>query len=249
MTQTSSSQAPTVLILEDDVETLDEIYEAFSDEGFVTLRAKSAVELRTRMEGNTIDLFLLDLILPDDNGLNLLKAIRQESDVGIIIMSGKTDETDRIVGLEVGADDYVTKPFSPRELLTRARTVLRRTRGETYPRMKHEPTDHNIVQFQDWQLDLGAYHLMAPGGDGVDLTTAEFELLRVFVESPNRVLSRDTLLERVHGREWSIDDRGIDGLVSRLRKKMSPPPGTPPFIKTVRGAGYMFTPKVKKHSR
>ncbi len=237
---------PNILVLDDDPDILDEVCETLSEEGFEALRAASAAELWGLAEKNRIDLFILDLMLPDGNGLNLAKDIRQESDVGIIIVTGKSGETDRVVGLEIGADDYVTKPFSPRELLARVRSVLRRTKGCSYPGDGQKAgEDRKVAQFGGWRLDLASRHLSPPGGGEVPLTTAEFDLLKIFVESPNRVHSRDFLLDSVHGREWAGYDRGIDGLVSRLRKKIRPGPGTPEFIKTVRGAGYMFTPKIE----
>lgn len=238
---------PSILVLDDDPDILDEVCEALSEEGFDTLRAASNAELKTLTEKNSVDLFILDLTLPDGSGLDLAKEIRQESDVGIIIITGKSSETDRVVGLEIGADDYVTKPFSPRELLARVRSVLRRTKGSSYPgEPKKAAEDRKIVEFSGWRLDLASYHLSSANGEEVPLTTAEFELLRIFVESPNRVHSRDYLLDSIHGREWAGYDRGIDGLVSRLRKKIMPEHGSPEFIKTVRGAGYMFTPKIEQ---
>lgn len=248
MVDDNSTRPITVLILEDDIDILDEVSESLTDEGFHTLCANSAHMFNELTESNSVDLFLIDLNLPDGNGLNLAKAIRVQSDVGIIIVSGKTEEIDRVVGLEIGADDYITKPFSPRELLARVRTVLRRTSGATYPDTKYDPAGHHqeIVEFLDWVFDLGAHHLIAPDGNGVDLTTAEFELLKAFVQSSNRVLSRDFLLDQVHGHDWAGYDRGIDGLVSRLRRKIQQPASEAPLIKTVRGAGYMFTSTVKK---
>lgn len=233
----------TILVLEDDPETLDEICETLSEEAFRVLPACSGAELWALTKNHRIDLFVLDLILPDENGLSLAKAIRKDSDVGIIIVTGKTGETDRVVGLEIGADDYVTKPFSPRELLARIRSVLRRTEGHYFPGSRQAAVDKSeVVEFRGWKLDMAAYHLFNPHGEEVALTTAEFELLRVFVESPNRVHTRDHLMDRIHGREWAGYDRGIDGLVSRLRKKIKPEPGAPELIKTIRGVGYMFTP-------
>ena len=246
MAEESSNRPQTVLVLEDDVVTLDEVSETLTDEGFHILRAESARALWEITECNTIDLFLIDLSLPDEDGLTLTRAIRKTSDVGIIIVSGKTSEVDRVVGLEIGADDYITKPFSPRELLARVRSVLRRTKGSTYPDIKHEPAGQEVVEFLGWALDLGAYHLVGPDGSGADLTTAEFELLRVFVEAPNRVLSRAFLLDQVYGHDWVGYDRRVDGLVSRLRRKIKQPLGTEPLIKTVHGSGYMFNPSVSK---
>jgi two-component system OmpR family response regulator len=246
VTDQSSNPRPTVLILEDDTDTLEEVTETLSDSGFNALSTDNVQSFRALTRVHIIDLFLIDLNLPDGNGLTLARELRSASEVGIIIVSGKTSEIDRVVGLEMGADDYITKPFSPRELLARVQSVLRRTRGSTFPRTTIS-SGEAIAEFLDWKLDLGSRHLLAKDGRGVELTTAEFDLLKVFVESPNRVLSRDFLLDRLHGLDWTGYDRGVDGLVSRLRKKIKQPAETVPLIKTVRGAGYMFTASVRKH--
>ncbi len=246
MTEENPNRHPTILVLEDDVDTLDEVSETLSDEGFHTLRAESALALKELTENHVIDLFLIDLNLPDGNGLSLARDIRGKSDVGIIIVSGKTSEIDRVVGLEIGADDYITKPFSPRELLARVQTVLRRTKGSTYPDEISDSAGQQIVEFLGWTLDLGSHHLVDKDGGAVELTTAEFYLLRAFAKASNRVLSRDFLLDQIHDYDWYGSDRGVDGLVSRIRKKLKLPAGSTPMIKTVRGVGYMFTPNVRK---
>lgn len=244
MTDQSTNANPTILILEDDRDTLEEVEEMLSDEGFITLPAENVQAFEKLKKQHIIDLFLIDLNLPDGNGLILTREIRGESDVGIIILSGKTSEIDRVVGLEVGADDYITKPFSPKELLARVQAVLRRTRGSTFPRATIDSSEE-IVEFLDWKLDLSSRHLLTKDGKEVDLTTAEFDLLRVFVKAPNRVLSRDFLLDQLHGLDWVGYDRSVDGLVSRLRRKIKQSVEIAPCIKTVRGVGYMFTASVK----
>ena len=236
----------TILIVEDDRETLEEVAEALSEEGYRTLKAGNAAEMWGQLKNQPADLILLDLILPDENGLNLARKIRQRSDVGIIIVSGKTAEVDRVVGLELGADDYITKPFSPRELLARVRAVLRRTEGKSYREgdaLAHEG-DSPILEFDKWRLDTAAHSLFDPAGKEVNLTTAEFKVLLIFANNPNRVFTRDQLIDRLHGQDWAGYDRSIDGLVSRLRRKVHSGPKESEYIKTVRGAGYMFTPKV-----
>ncbi|MFT5438156.1 MAG: two-component system OmpR family response regulator [Alphaproteobacteria bacterium] len=237
---------PTILVLDDDPDFLEEIVETLVDEGFDVLTANTGVELWVAAAKQPIDLFILDLMLKGESGLNIAKELRSKSEVGIVIVSGKSGETDRVLGLEMGADDYITKPFSQLELLARVRSVLRRTKGSSYPGLIHEPAGQTIVEFYGWKLDIGACHLVDPKGEPVSLTTAEFELLRSFVDSPNQVLSRDYLLDSIHGREWAGYDRGVDGLVSRLRRKIKPPDGSPPLIKTMRGTGYMFTASVVK---
>ncbi len=235
-----------VLIVEDDRETLEEVAETLSDEGYRALKAGSAAEMWVQLEKQPVDLILLDLILPDENGLDLARKIRQRSDVGIIIVSGKTEEVDRVVGLELGADDYVTKPFSPRELLARVRSVLRRTEGKSYQKgdAQAREGDIPILEFDKWRIDTAAHSLFDPAGKEVNLTTAEFKVLQIFTNHPNRVFTRDRLIDRLHGQDWAGYDRSIDGLVSRLRRKVHPGPKEPEYIKTVRGIGYLFTPKV-----
>jgi DNA-binding response OmpR family regulator len=247
VTDRNTNTCPTILILEDDRDTLEEVEEALSNEGFITLSANNMQTLQSLNKQHVIDLFLIDINLPDGNGLALTREIRGESEVGIIIVSGKTSEIDRVVGLEMGADDYISKPFSSRELLARVHTVLRRTYGRTFP----QPIIDNggdIIEFLDWKLDLDSHHLIAKDGKGTELTTAEFDLLKTFVKSPNRVLSRDFLLNQLHGLDWAGYDRGVDGLISRLRKKLKDcsDTGTVPLIKTVYGAGYMLTASVKQ---
>jgi DNA-binding response OmpR family regulator len=223
---------------------LEEVKEALLDEGFFTLSAENIQVFEDLRGLHIIDLFLIDLNLPDGNGLTLARETRAESDVVIVIVSGKTSEVDRVVGLEIGADDYITKPFSPRELVARVKSVLRRTHGNTWPSTASD-SGEGIAEFLDWTLDLGSRHLRQNDGTGVELTTAEFDLLKAFVESPNRVLSRDFLLNQLHGLDWTGYDRGVDGLISRLRKKIRQPAQPVPLIKTVRGVGYMFTASVK----
>ena len=246
MTLSKVSQPQQILILEDDVDSLNEIAETLSEEGFHILPVDTAEAMWFTIEKQPIDLFLIDLNIPDGNGLTIVKHIREKSDVGIIIISGKTSEIDRVVGLEIGADDYITKPFSPRELIARVRSVLRRTQSNTYSIEPANPAEQIILEFSGWAFNLGAHHIISPNEKIVDLTTAEFELLRAFVEAPNRVLSRDFLIDRVHGNDRAVYDRSIDGLVSRLRKKLKQTGEIAPIIKTIRGIGYMF---VREKSR
>jgi len=237
----------TIIVLDDDPDILDEIAETLVDEGFDVLTVSTGAELWAAADKHPIDLFILDLMLKDESGLNIAQELRSKSEVGIVIVSGKSNETDRVLGLELGADDYVTKPFSPLELLARVRSVLRRTKGSSYPGLAHKPAGQGIVEFCGFKLDVGACHLTDPGEKPIPLSTAEFKLLRSFVDSPNQVLSRDYLLDSIRGREWAGYDRGVDGLVSRLRRKIKPPDGNPQLIKTIRGTGYMFTATVIKY--
>ena len=237
----------TILVLDDDPDIREEVRDALTDEGFNVFTAENGAKLWALAKSNHIDLFVLDLMLPGESGLSLVTRIRQESDVGIIIVTGKTGETDRIVGLEIGADDYVSKPFSPRELIARVRTVLRRTRGNAYPGMTRELGDKNIIGFGNYFLDMEMCQLRTTDGEEIHLTTAEYNLLKTFVERPKRVLSREFLMDAIHGREWVGYDRGVDGLVSRLRRKLEPAANKVQLVSTVRGLGYMFVSDVKRN--
>ncbi len=238
-----TAMKPTVMVLEDEALILEEIREMLVFDGFDILSAKNTETFWDIAEHHRIDLFLLDLMLPDGNGLTIAKSIRQKSGVGIIILTGKSGETDRVVGLEIGADDYITKPFSPRELSARVASVLRRTKGATYPPSATDQAPGGNASeaiFAQWRLNTNSRELRSPAGELVHLTTAEFELLQTFIRSPNRVLERDYLLNSIHGREWEGYDRTIDGLVSRLRKKITDENAEAPLIKTVRSVGYLF---------
>ena len=199
--------------------------------------------MRRHMEQEIPDLILLDLILPDADGLSLAQELRVHSQLGIIILTGKGETVDKIVGLEIGADDYISKPFQNRELLARIRSVLRRLSVPMNNRQEHE-TEATLLQFSGWTLDLATHELTAPEGEKVHLTTNEFRLLSIFVKSSNRVLNRDRIMELLSEREWNPDDRSIDVLVGKLRKKLSGDLKQTEFIKTIRGEGYMFAARI-----
>ncbi|HEV2573582.1 response regulator transcription factor [Methylocella sp. CPCC 101449] len=198
--------------------------------------AKGAMEL---LQATQVDLLILDVMLPGRSGLDLCREIRATLSLPVIMLTARGDEDDRIVGLEVGADDYVTKPFSPRELLARIRAVLRRIRGDDKPGSIERD---DVVRFDGWMLDLRRRELVSPSGTLVDLSTGEFDLLNAFIEHPNRILTRDALLEFAKARSADTTDRVIDVQVSRLRKKLAQESAERPLIKTVRGVGYMFAP-------
>ena len=237
---------PHIVIVEDHQDTREEIGECLSSEGFNVSLAASGEEMRQLISRESANLFLLDLNMPGEDGLSLARDIRRESEVGIIMVSGKTAEIDRVVGLEVGADDYITKPFSHRELLARVRNVLRRTSDYSYPCQSHDESSNGQFEFDGWRLDTSAYKLYDIGGKSTPLTTAEFRLLKSFVERPNQVLSRDYLLDSVHGQSWAGYDRSVDGLVSRLRRILSTSGAKGGYIVTVRNAGYLFSATVEK---
>jgi len=229
-----------ILIVDDDERLCRVLSRYLTREGYSVREALNGDEMRAKLAEEPSDLILLDLILPDEDGLSLARDLRAESDVAIIMLTGKTDTIDKIVGLELGADDYITKPFDERELLARIRTVLRRT-------AKGADSEHGVesnAQFAGWSLDLVAHELTSPGGSHVHLTSSQFQLLASLVARPNRVMSREEILSLVSGREWSPMDRSIDVLIGKLRKKIEPDPKSPTLIKTIRGVGYKFTAHV-----
>lgn len=242
------SEALHVLIVDDEPRIRTMVRRYLVEEGLQVSEAGNGPEMRAVLNEQTVDLVLLDLVMPGEDGLSLAREIRRGSDVPIIMVTGKGDLIDRVVGLEAGADDYIAKPFHLREVLARIRTVSRRTRRQVAP----EPaapagvaeTSGAVLRFGGWILDLPRRDLRAPDGSGVALTAAEFELLRTFVQHPNRVLSRDQLMDLAKGRDWAAYDRTVDTQVMRLRKKIEADPSSPTLIKTVRGAGYLFAAAV-----
>ena len=232
-----------ILVVDDDPQIRSLLATLFEGEGFAVVTAGSGAEMRRALEGNRISLITLDINLTGEDGFALAREVRGRLDVPIIMISGKADDIDRIVGLELGADDYITKPFNLREVLARVRAVLRRYE----PRPTSEATDERPrLRFDGWVLDVAARHIEGVEGEPLDLTTAEFNLLALFVERPRRVLSRDTILDLLRGAEWSPLDRSVDTLVGRLRKKIEKDPDQPVLIKTVRGVGYVFSPDVTR---
>jgi len=195
--------------------------------------------MRSVLKDEEVDLVILDLVMPGEDGLTLTRSLRENSNVAIIILTGKDEEVDRIVGLEMGADDYVAKPFSSRELLARVKTVLRRTGEAPAPAEAASAT-----RFAGWRLDKVGRTLTSPAEDDIPLTTMEFNLLNAFTDNPNKVLDRDKLLDMVQHRNWEPYDRSVDVLVGRLRNKIETNPQKPELIKTVRGAGYVFATNV-----
>jgi DNA-binding response OmpR family regulator len=231
-----------ILIVDDQQEICDLVREYLTDEGFRVSTAKDGTGLREEMARSQIDLVILDLMLPGEDGLQLARELRTGSDVGIIMLTGRGETVDRIIGLEMGADDYLPKPFHLRELLARVRSVLRRGGG----RGGEAAAGNRVrVRFGGWAFDLASRALISPGGEDVRLTTGEFELLAAFVDHAGQVLSRDRLLDLARHREAGPFDRTIDVQVGRLRRKLEEDPRAPSVIKTVRGGGYIFTPAVE----
>lgn len=229
-----------ILVVDDDAEVRDVVRHAFESQGFAVDEAGDGHELAERLRQHRPDLIFLDIRLPGGDGLTIAGKLRLTSDVPIIILTGLGGDIDRIVGLELGADDYVVKPFNPRELVARARAVLRRAKSTAAEALSVPTLGHCCRRFAGFLLDLTARRLIAPDGNPVALTNAEFLLLQAFVNAPRRVLSRDQLLDLTRSHGGDVFDRTIDVLVLRLRRKIEPNPHAPHIIRTERGAGYVF---------
>ncbi|GHD61163.1 DNA-binding response regulator [Thalassobaculum fulvum] len=246
------NEALHVLVVDDEPRIRTMVRRYLTEEGLKVSEAGDGATMRQVLEQESVDLVLLDLVMPGEDGLSLAREIRRHSEIPIIMVTGKGDLIDRVVGLEAGADDYIAKPFHLREVLARIRTVSRRTRGPAAPAAPAvaapaTETENNAdtLAFEGWTLDVLRRDLRAPDGRPVPLTAAEFELLRVFLHHPNRVLSRDRLMDLAKGRDWAAYDRTIDTQVMRLRKKIEADPANPSLVKTVRGAGYLFAAAVR----
>ena len=234
-----------VLVVDDEPAIVEVLQRYLSAQGFKVSTAENGAAVRGVIGNESVDLVLLDLGLPGEDGLALMRWLRETSSVAVIVVSGRGEQVDRIVGLEVGADDYVTKPFDLRELAARIRSVLRRTLAST-PVRNSSAESSDIARFKGWTLDFAARRLDSPDGKAVDLTTGEFDLLAALVKCPGRVLSRDELLAATRNREAGPFDRTIDVQVGRLRRKIEADPQRPELIKSVRGAGYLLTCKVDR---
>lgn len=232
-----------ILVVDDNREIREIVSKLLSKEGFRVSTAADGHEMRKSLGGSRIDLIVLDLMLPGEDGLTLCRNLRTESQIPVIMLTAKSEEIDRVLGLEMGADDYVTKPFGGRELIARIKAVLRRT--QAMPEAGKSDREAGYV-FAGWRLDTTQRHLEAPDGSVVPLSTGEYDMLLAFVEHPQRVLNRDQLLDLARGRSTTAFDRSVDTQVSRLRRKIEIDPKAPELIKTVWGGGYVFTPKVDK---
>jgi two-component system OmpR family response regulator len=233
-----------VLVVDDDAEIRKLLGDYLQLNGFRVSLATDGKEMRRRLEQSRPDIVVLDLMLPGDNGLTLCRDLRAASSLPVIMLTARAAEVDRIVGLEMGADDYLSKPFSPRELLARIKTILRRTRGLPPARGGTQR-----LRFAGWTLDFAARQLVAPDGVVVALSGAEFRLLTVFVEHPNRVLDRNQLMDLTVGRDGTPFDRSIDVQVSRLRVRLRDDAREPRIIKTVRSEGYVLAAAVERLER
>ena len=235
--------APHILVVDDHREIRDLVSRALTKDGFRVSTAADGRAMRKVLADSRIDLILLDLMLPGEDGLSLCRALRAESNIPIIMLTAKGDEVDRVIGLEMGADDYLPKPFGSRELIARIKAVLRRSGDKAEAAPDRRPKRY---RFDRWQLDTGARDLLREDGVTVPLSTGEYDLLLALVERPQRVLNRDQLLDLARGRAASAFDRSVDTQISRLRRKLERDPGEPKIIKTVWGGGYMFTPEVTR---
>jgi two-component system OmpR family response regulator len=231
-----------ILVVDDQQEICDLVREYLAEEGFRVSTANDGAGLREEMARSPVDLVILDLVLRGEDGLQLARELRSQSEIGIIMLTGRGETVDRIIGLEMGADDYLPKPFHLRELLARVKSVLRRAASRAAEKGNAQ---RSRARFSGWTLDLASRELLSPDGEEVRLTTGEFELLAAFVEHANQVLSRDRLLDLSRNREAGPFDRTIDVQVGRLRRKLADDPKNPAMIKTVRGGGYMFTPPIE----
>ena len=236
-------KTPHIMVVDDDREIRSLVSQFLRKHGFRVTDAADGREMMEALDGGRFDLVVLDLMLPGEDGLSLCRRVRAGSSLPIIMLTAMGEETDRIVGLEMGADDYLPKPFNPRELLARIRAVLRRSGGEV---AEADSEAGGIRSFGGWSLDLAKRELRAPDGTLVPLTAGEYDLLAVIVERPGRVLSRDQLLDLTRGRDAAPFDRSIDVQISRLRRKLEPDPREPQIIKTVRGGGYVLACEVTR---
>ncbi len=235
----NDTSSPHILVVDDDREIRDLLSRFLVKHGLRVSAARDGVDMMRTLDGAAIDLVVLDLMMPGEDGLSLCRRLRAKSMLPVIMLTAMGEDTDRIVGLEMGADDYLAKPFNPRELLARIKAVLRRAQAAAAA----APVG-TLLRFCGWTLDAGARSLTNAAGEEVILSTGEWELLHAFVTHPRRVLSRDQLLDLARGRAAVPFDRSIDIQVMRLRRKIEADPADPQLIKTVRGGGYVFAVEV-----
>lgn len=230
-----------ILIVDDERDIREPLARYVAKHGYRASTAKDASDARRQLKAGAIDLVILDIMMPGEDGLSLCRHLRETAAIPVILLTAMAEETDRIVGLEMGADDYVVKPFNPRELLARIKSVLRRTNALPPDR---DAIAKDWIEFAGWRLDTKQRHLTGADDVVVPLSTAEFQLLLAFIKHPQMVLTRDQLLDLTKGRDAMPFDRSIDNAVSRLRRKIEPDPKSPSIIKTHWGGGYSFVPSV-----
>lgn len=229
-----------ILVVEDDERLCRLLSRYLERGGYEVSNAHNGNEMHSQLQDEAFSLILLDIILPGKNGLELAQEVRDASDIPIIFLTAKADITDKVNGLEIGADDYITKPFAEEELLARIQTVLRRTRHDPSQQVKKSQ-----ALFAGWRLNLIDQALFAPDGSQVDITSCEYQVLAALVNKPNAAISRDEILKMISGREWSPLDRSADMAISKLRKKLENNPSKPALIRTIRNKGYQLTTAVE----
>lgn len=234
-------QQPHILVVDDSADMRELLVRYLQANGYRASAAPGADEARRLLKDGAFDLAVLDIMMPGENGLSLCHALHTESDLPVIMLTARGDDVDRILGLEMGADDYIAKPFNPRELVARISAVLRRT---SQPQRRGETRRSRVIKFDRWSLDPGQRELSGPDGTVVPLSAGEFRLLMAFLERPHVSLSRELLLDITRGRNAEPFDRSIDNAVSRLRRKIEEDPKAPRLIKTVWGGGYVYTGSV-----
>jgi two-component system phosphate regulon response regulator OmpR len=232
-----------IIVVDDEPEIRSMLVDYLGHVGFSVRAAEDGAALRRVLAEQPADLVLLDINMPGEDGLSLARFLRANTEVGIVMLTAAGEVVDRVVGLEIGADDYIAKPVDLRELLARIRAVLRRLRAAPAAPAVDETAAARTMPIGACKLDLEAHRLYDGDGQEVPITSMEFDLLKAFVEHPNRVLSRDQLLDLAHNKDWEPFDRSIDIRIARLRRKIETDPAKPQVVKTVRGAGYIFVPK------
>lgn len=237
----------TLLLVDDDSEICELLSDLLRKYGYSVLTAGDGKQMFNLMNEHVVDLIVLDVMLPGEDGLTLCRKLRSQSSLPIIMLTANSEDTDRIIGLEMGADDYMAKPFNPRELVARIKAVLRRSQDSNAQLLKNNG-ESDIYEFAGWQMETASRRLLSPEKIEIILSAGEYALLNIFITRPRRVLSRDQLLELLHNRTYGPFDRSIDIQVSRLRQKLDDDPKKPQIIKTVRGGGYLFAPQVERVS-
>ncbi|KAA0068331.1 response regulator transcription factor [Rhodanobacter sp. T12-5] len=249
MAISSSPASPTIapahlLVVDDDTEIVRILSRYFGGHGFRVSTAGDGIRMHHVLDSEPVDIVMMDIGLPGEDGFSLTRNLREHWRGPVIIVTGRGESVDRVVGLELGADDYVTKPFDLRELLARVRSVLRRAREPAKAAV--ETNGPRCLSFDGCVLDPQSHRLSGPHGEPIPLTSGEFALLRVLVEHANQVLTRDQLMTHIHGHDAGPFDRSIDVQIGRLRRKIEPDPANPQWIKSIRGTGYLFSPTVRR---
>lgn len=234
-------QTPVILVVEDEEVTRLNLVSLFQGEGYVVIEANNGDEMHTKLEENSVDLIVMDINLPGKNGLILARELRQKENIGLIFLTGRDTEVDRILGLEIGADDYLTKPFNPRELTIRARNLLNRTTAQ--PTIEEHKS---VLKFNGWTLDENSRNLTSPSGVARRLPKGEYRALRLMLDTPGKIFTREQLIRHMTGRDLRPNDRTVDVTIRRIRKHFESDLESPELISTIHGEGYRFVGKIEK---